>query len=397
MSEPLFFHVDLDAFFASVEMLDHPEYIGKPLIIGKPGPRSVASTCSYEARKYGVHSAMPMVTALKLCPQAICVWGNMKRYSEKSKEIMAILKDFAPGFQQASIDEAYLDMSGTERLYGSAGKAALTLKKRVKESSGLTISIGIAPSRFLAKLASDYRKPDGITLVKKGEEERFIDAVGLKKLWGVGKSTLAELEKRHIRDTTTLRSLPLDYLENTFGHASGAYLYKVVRGVDPGIYSGESKTHSISTENTFYPDLFGKEAIDTFLLEMSEEIMFRSLDEHFMARTVGVKIRYGDFTTVSIQTTPAEGIYSSQDVYRISRELFWKKFNGQGIRLLGVGLYQLYEGDAPEQGELFAQSSEKQRALEKTILRIREKGGRISRASTFKASAEGKEDNHDKS
>jgi len=233
--------------------------------------------------------------------------------------------------------------------------------------------------------------------VKKGEEERFIDAVGLKKLWGVGKSTLTELEKRHIRDTATLRSLPLDYLENTFGHASGAYLYKVVRGIDPGVYAGESKTHSISTENTFYPDLFGKEAIDTFLLEMSEEIMFRSLDEHFMARTVGVKIRYGDFTTVSIQTTPAEGIYSSQDVYRISRELFWKKYNGQGIRLLGVGLYQLYEGDAPEQGELFAQSSEKQRALEKTILRIREKGGRISRASTFKASAEGKEEKHNKS
>ncbi len=394
MSEPLFFHVDLDAFFASVEMLDHPEYIGKPLIIGKPGPRSVASTCSYEARKYGVHSAMPMVTALKLCPHAICVWGNMKRYREKSKEIMTILKEFAPGFQQASIDEAYLDMSGTERLYGSAGKAALTLKKRVRESTGLTISIGIAPSRFLAKLASDYHKPDGITLVKKGEEERFIDAVGLKKLWGVGKSTLAELEKRNIRDTETLRSLPLSYLERNFGNATGAYLYKVVRGVDPGIYSGENKTHSISTESTFYPDLYGKEAIDTFILEMSEEIIFRSLDEHFMARTVGVKIRYGDFTTVSIQTTPTEGIYSSQDVYRIAKELFWKKYNGQGIRLLGVGLYQMYEGDNPEQGELFAKESEKQRALEKTILRIREKGVKISRASTLKPSTERKEENH---
>ncbi len=140
--------------------------------------------------------------------------------------------------------------------------------------------------------------------------------------------------------------------------------------------------------------MYGKEAIDTFILEMSEEIIFRSLDEHFMARTVGVKIRYGDFTTVSIQTTPTEGIYSSQDVYRIAKELFWKKYNGQGIRLLGVGLYQMYEGDNPEQGELFAKESEKQRALEKTILRIREKGVKISRASTLKPSTERKEENH---
>ena len=388
MIESVFFHVDLDAFFASVEVLDHPEYKGKPLIIGQKGPRSVASTCSYEARRYGVHSAMPMTTALRLCPNAICISGNMRRYSEKSKEVMTILRSFAPGFIQASIDEAYLDMSGTERLYGKSSDAARSLKEKIKRETGLTVSIGIAPSRFLAKLASDFRKPDGLTRVPIGREEEFIDAVGLKKLWGVGKATLQALERCHINDTQTLRSLSKEYLVKSFGEASGNYLYKVVRGIDPGIYTGEVKSHSISSENTYYPDLYSKEAIDTFLLEMSQEVMFRAMDEHFMPRTVGVKIRYGDFTTVSIQATPNDGIYSSKDVYTLARDLFWKKYTGEGVRLLGVGLYSLYEGDNVEQGELFASDKEKQRELEKAILNLNQKGSKLLRASALKKNQE---------
>ena len=163
----VFFHIDLDACFASVECLDHPEYRGKPLIIGYPGPRSVASTCSYEARKYGVHSAMPMTTALKLCPDAICVWGNHRRYSEKSKEVMDIIRSFAPGFLQVSIDEAFLDLSGMNRIYPLPGKAARSLKEKILYETGLTVSIGVASSRFIAILASDYHKPDGLTVVPK--------------------------------------------------------------------------------------------------------------------------------------------------------------------------------------------------------------------------------------
>lgn len=383
MSEPVFFHVDLDAFFAAVEVLDHPQYKGKPLIIGVPGPRSVASTCSYEARKYGVHSAMPMVTAMKLCPQAICIPGRMKRYSEKSREVMSILRSFAPEFIQASIDEAYLDMTGTERLYGRSADAARSLKKRILDETGLTVSIGIAPSRFLAKLASDFRKPDGLTRVPAGSEIEFIDTIGLAKLWGIGKSTLASLEKHHIRTTQELRALPPETLSRYFGEKGGEYLYKISRGIDPGIYDGESKSHSISSENTYYPDLYSLEAIDTFLLEMSQEVMFRAMDEGFMPRTVAVKIRYGDFTTVSIQATPEDGILNSKEVYEIARSLFRRKYTGEGVRLLGVGLYQLYEGEGLQQGDLFAEERERQRKLEKAVLKINAGGSRLTRASTL--------------
>ncbi len=384
MSTPIFFHVDLDAFFASVEVLDHPEYRGKPLIIGHPGPRSVASTCSYEARKFGVHSAMPMVTALKLCPHAICVPGRMDRYSEKSREVMEIIRSFAPGFIQASVDEAYLDMTGMERIYPKANEAGHLLKKRILEETGLTVSIGIGPSRFIAKMASDYRKPDGLTMVPYGMETEFVDAIGIKKLWGVGKAMQEELARRRIYTTEDLRSFSEENLAKFFGTSAGHYLYLVSRGMDPGIYQCESKSHSISTENTFFPDLIGAEAIDTFLLEESQEVMFRSIKEGFMPRTIGVKIRYNDFSTTSIQTTPEEGIYSSQDVYKIARDLFYKRYRGGGIRLLGVGLYSLYEGDDVEQGELFSENKQRQRKLEKTIVEINSNGADLKRASTMK-------------
>ena len=185
----VFFHIDLDAFFASVEILDNPDYKGKPLIIGSRSERSVVSTCSYEARKYGVHSAMPMVTALKLCPKALVVAPRMHRYSEKSKEIMKIIKSFAPGFLQVSVDEAFLDLSNMENIYGLPGKAAKLLKTRIHEESGLTVSIGVANSSFLAKLASDYHKPDGLTIVPPERNIEFVDKVGLKKMWGIGEKT----------------------------------------------------------------------------------------------------------------------------------------------------------------------------------------------------------------
>ena len=287
-----FFHVDLDAFFASVEQLLHPEYRGKPVIVsGDPHKkRNVVSTASYEARKYGVHSAMPMVQAVKLCPKAIIIPGNMKRYSQMSHRVMSIMHSFAPEMTQASIDEAYLDMSGTEKIYGDGVESARKLKALIKAETGLTASIGVASSKFIAKLASDFKKPDGLTVVPPGLEQDFVDAVGLKKLWGIGKATLENLNNHRIYTTEELRSISLNHLESLFGSASGQYLYKISRGIDPGIYSGDSKTRSISSERTFYPDLFDQNAIDSFLLELSQEVMFRSLEEKLIAKTIGIKI-----------------------------------------------------------------------------------------------------------
>ncbi len=376
----VFFHIDLDAFFASVEMLDHPEYRNKPLIIGTPGPRHVASTCSYEARKYGVHSAMPMTTALRLCPDAICIPGRMKRYSEMSKKVMGIIKSFAPGFLQVSVDEAFLDLTGMERIYPLPGKAARKLKEQICSETGLTVSIGVAASRFIAKLASDYRKPDGLTIVPAGKEELFVDTVGLRKLWGIGDSTLRNLEKRGISSTETLRKYSLQELTRLFGESSGEYLYRIARGIDPGIYQGEAKSRSISTEKTFYPDIYGYDALDSSLLEMSQEVMFRALDEKKVPRTVGIKLRYGDFSTISAQTTPSRPIYSSGDVFELARSLLHERYSGDGVRLIGVVLSGIYDGEDVEQRDLFSEKEEKERKLEKTILSLSHKGSKLVKA-----------------
>lgn len=380
----VFFHIDLDAFFASVEILDNPEYRGKPLIIGTPGPRHVASTCSYEARKYGVHSAMPMTEALRLCPNAICIPGRMHRYSEMSRRVMGIISSFAPGFLQVSVDEAFLDLTGMERIYPLPGKAARKLKDEIRKETGLTASIGVASSRFVAKLASDYRKPDGLTIVPRGKEEEFVSAVGLRKLWGIGDSMYQSLIRKGITSVEILRKYDENDLKHFFGESNGHYLYLVARGIDPGIYQGEAKSRSISAERTFYPDVFGYDALDSYLLEMSQEVMFRALDEKKVPRSVSIKLRYGDFTTISIQTTPVKPIYSSTDVYNTSRELLRSKYNGSGVRLIGVALQSIYDGSDVEQQDFFSEKEEKERKLEKTIIELKKKGSKLVKARNLK-------------
>ena len=210
MMQKWYLHVDLDAFFASVEQLDNPELKGKPVIVGgKPeDKRSVVSTASYEARKYGVHSAMPIFQAYKLCPNGIYLRGRMERYSEISYKIMNIFKDFSPDVDQMSIDEAFIDISGTEDLFGKPEEIAFKIKKIIKEQIGLTVSVGCAPSKYFAKLASDINKPDGFFMVKPGEEQNFILNLPLKKIWGVGNKTLETLNKCGI-------NTPRDVLEKS--------------------------------------------------------------------------------------------------------------------------------------------------------------------------------------
>lgn len=382
--EPVFFHVDMDAFFASVEQREHPEYRGKCLIVGGTGPRSVASTCSYEARKYGVHSAMPMTQALRLCPHAIVVPGHISLYSKVSHQIMKIFEEFSPDITQVSIDEAFLDMTGTRRLYGLPRDTARLLKQRVKEETQLTISVGIGPSRFIAKLASDYRKPDGLCRISPGREIEFIDAIGLKKLWGIGKSTLDALAKYHIGTAAQLREYSMETLQRNFGQAQGEYLYKVCRGIDPGMHAGEAKSHSISSEQTFPVDVSDEDILSQCLLQMSHEVMFRSLDEQVMGRTVGIKLRFSDFTTISVQRTPTTPLYSAEQVYEISKELLLSKWKqGVPVRLLGVGLYQTYKGDAPIQEELFEDANKKKREIEKVVLKLNSKGREILKATNM--------------
>ena len=378
----VWFHVDMDAFYASVEQLDHAEYRGKPVIVGGQSNRGVVSACSYEARAYGVHSAMPTYQAKKLCPQGIFVPGRMNRYSEVSRQVIAILSTFSPLVQQISIDEAFLDMTGTERLFGKPREAGILLKQRIKNETGLIISVGIGPSRFIAKMASDYDKPDGLCRVSEGKEIAFVDAVGLQKLWGIGDTTLSNLAKHHITTVSQLRTYSELHLKNMFGEATGAYLYKVCRGIDPGVHTGITKSRSISTEMTFPVDVKKTAVLEQNLLAMSHEIMFRALEEQVSAHTVAIKLRFSDFTTISAQKTVENPIYSAEQVYEEAKDLLVKKWREpQPVRLIGVGLHNVYQTPLIVQQELFEDPFKRKQDLERTVLALRTKGRSLKKAS----------------
>ncbi|NCC65105.1 MAG: DNA polymerase IV, partial [Spirochaetia bacterium] len=382
-----------DAFYAAVEVLDNPSLEGSCLLIGGSSTRAVVATASYEARRFGIHSAMPMNKALRLCPHAKILQPRMERYSEVSANVMEILKRFSSSVQQLSIDEAFLDMSGTKRLFGIPRQAGMLLKNTVKQETGLNISVGIGPSHFIAKMASDYDKPDGLCRVSKGKELAFIDAVGLKKLWGVGKVTQALLAKHHITSTVELRSYSEKSLRSLFGQSMGNYLYLASRGIDPGIFKEQSKTHSISTEKTFEDDVSSLAILEQTLLVMAHEVMFRALDEKQVGRTIGLKIRLADFTTYTLQTTPSSTIYSAEQIYHFGKTLLLQKWKeGTFIRLIGLGLYQLYDGQQPLQQELFEDPYKKKRALEEVALRLHKQGKQLIKATSLEVHKEEKPD-----
>ncbi len=381
----VFFHVDLDAFYASVEQIDHPEYRGKPVIVGaKPGSRGVVSTCSYEARKFGIKSAMPISKAYRLCPNGIYLPVRMKRYMEVSQAVMDILREYTPTFQQISIDEAFLDMTGTERLFGPPAETAKEIKQRVKEKTGLTLSIGIAPNRYLAKLASDYDKPDGLYIVRAEEAEKFVEKLELKDLWGVGKKTLEKLRQSNITTVKKLKATPKSTLVRLLGRAAAEYLYKAARGIDPGIHQTENKTHSISSEATFQRDLKDLSEIYRALFEISSQVMYRLLRENKRSKTVVLKIRYSDFTTLTVQKSLKHWVTSSDEVYKTAKELFSLKWNStKPIRLLGIGLHNVESPTGIAQGELFQNDFNKMHKIEETIVKLKNKDSniKITRAS----------------
>ncbi|HRY80223.1 MAG TPA: DNA polymerase IV, partial [Spirochaetia bacterium] len=250
------FHVDMDAFYASVEQLDRPELAGMPVIVGAaPGHRGVVSTCSYEARAFGVHSAMPISEAVRLCPGGIFLPVRMERYLELSRTVMDILGEFSPDLRQISVDEAFLDMTGTEGLWGAPREAATRLKEEVRNRTGLTVSVGAASNRYIAKIASGFRKPDGLTIVPPGGEEEFMSGLPIGKLWGAGEKTQERFRELGIRSVPQLRAIGKAGLSALFGNAGGAFLYAAACGQDPGIFRTEPGSRSMSTERTFGRDI----------------------------------------------------------------------------------------------------------------------------------------------
>ncbi len=368
--DKVFLHVDLDAFFASVEQRDNPQYRGKPVIIGglPEDRRAVVSTASYEARKYGVHSAMPIAQAARLCPNGIYIRGNYHHYSQVSHEIMAIFNDFSPSVLQMSIDEAFIDVTGTQNIWGSPVEAAQKIKDRVKSETGLTVSVGVASTMYVAKIASGFRKPDGLTYIPAGDEEKFMLSLPLEKLWGAGTKTQERLHSAGFRTTRDIHSKSISLLKTIFGESMGAFLYNAVRGNKDMEFGREAKNKSMSEETTFEYDVHDRYTIGSVIMVISKNILWRMHQEKLCSRTCSVKIRYDDFSTVSIQETSEINIANSDDLYERCIRLFEKKYDDKkSIRLIGISVEKLESTSIPQQETLFDFGNKKKSKVEKAI------------------------------
>jgi DNA polymerase-4 len=381
----------MDAFFVSVEELFDPSLKGKPVVVGgRATDRGVVSAASYAARKFGVHSAMPLRTAYKLCPQAIFVEGHRERYSDYSHKVFETLKKFSPKVEMASIDEAYLDMSGTERLHGPPLRAAHRLHDMVKKSTDLNCSIGVAASRLVAKIASDQAKPNGVLWIVPGSEAQFLAPLDVRKIPGVGKVTEKNLHACGIRKVGDLAALDDEFLEERFGKW-GLALAGKSRGQDAGgWFDGDvgdrDEPKSVSHENTFSIDTKDAGEIDSMLVRLSEMVARRLRDHHLYARTVQIKLRYSDFSTFTRSKTLDRATAIDSELADAARGLFHKAWNGRAIRLLGVYAQQL-EADEGQTNLLDEDRTERWRKALGAVDKLRDKygDGSVSLAAGMKA------------
>ena len=365
-----YFHVDMDAFFVSVEELYDPSLIGKPVVVGgRPDERGVVSAASYAARKFGVHSAMPLRTAYQLCPQAIFVDGHPSRYREHSEKVFRVLNDFSPVVEMASVDEAYIDITGTERLYGPPLRAAHLLHQRMKGATKLNCSIGIAASRLVAKISSDQAKPNGVLWVIPGSEAAFLAPLDVRKVPGVGKVTEKNLHAAGIRKVGDLARFDEKLLEERFGKW-GLALAGKSRGLDAGGWfdreiGEDAGPKSISHEHTYSADTADVTQLESTLARLSEMVGRRLREHKLCARTVQLKLRYTDFTTITRAHSVARATQIDTEIFDEVRALFhanWKR--GATIRLLGVQTSGFSPDDGGQLGLLAEDKHEKwQRTL----------------------------------
>jgi DNA polymerase-4 len=303
----------------------------------------------------------------------------MERYMEVSREVMGILGGFTPRMQQISVDEAFLDMTGTERLLGPALEVGRGLKARVREATGLAITVGIGANKYIAKLATNAGKPDGLLLVAAGEEQAFLDRLALKDLWGIGEKTLARLTELNITSVPQLRSFGAPELARLLGSGAAAFLGAIVRGEDPGIFAEEPKGRSISSEITFETDRKDRAGIERMLLELCHQVVFRMLEESWKSRTPVLKLRYHDFTTTSVQKTLKHWVSSAEELHDVMKELLAARWDGSTpVRLVGVGMTNLVPLGSPDQLELFADGYARRKKVEETVLKIRKKLGDVT-------------------
>ena len=346
-------HVDMDAFYAAVEQRDCPEIRGKPVIVGAdPRGRGVVSTASYEARRYGIHSATPIGRAFRLCPHGVFLPVDMPKYARVSAEIMAILADFTPAVEPLSLDEAFLDVTGSQHLFGPPLEIARRIKARILAEVGLTASAGIAPNKFLAKVASDLEKPDGLVEVRLGEEAAFLRDLPIQRLWGVGPTTEAALATMGVRTIGQLARLPRTRLAERFGE-SGRQLWRLARGEDdrPVVPSEEPK--SLGAEETFERDTSDLGRLRATLLAQADRVGAELRAQGFRGRTVTLKVRFTDFRTVTRRDTSEVPTADGGEIFRRAWAAFLRLERSQPIRLVGLSVSGLDRAADPRQLALF--------------------------------------------
>jgi len=345
MASRTIMHIDLDAFFVSVEQVLNPELLGKPVVVGgRPDRRGVVAAASYEARASGLHSGMPLATAVRLCPQAIFIEGSFPRYRDASKKFMAILADFSPLLEPMGLDEAYLDVTGFESLHGSIHQMALTIKQRVKGELHLNASIGVASCKVIAKVASDLSKPDGLIEVPPGEEQAFLAPLPIEKLPGIGKKTKQKLKGLGIKTLSQLSLMPLEALKSHFG-AFGEMLHQSANGIDDRPVSPPAEAKSISRETTFDRDIGERPMLEATLRYLGERVGSDLRRRDKQTKTVTLKLRYADFTTITRSRTLPQATDADQVIYDTGAALLRGALatEKQLVRLIGIGVSNLVE------------------------------------------------------
>lgn len=367
-------HIDMDSFFVSVELLDAPQLRGKPVAVGGDGGRGVVASASYEARRYGVSSAMPVSRALRLCPELILIPPHFEKYSSASKRVMEIFHEFTPLVEQLSIDEAFLDVQGSLRLFGEPIEIAHRIRARVREATNLPASVGLAGTKFVAKLASQRAKPDGVLEVHPTRTLEFLRPLPIEAMWGVGQATGTKLHARAIRTLEDLANEPLPSLTSIVGHAAAMKLHELANGRDPRRVETVRIEKSIGKETTFEHDLRDLATLERELLRMTEKVGRKLRAGQIMARTVALKLRWGSFETVTRSRTLQEPTNVTHRLYVTARELL-RQLDPQGkpVRLLGVRA----EGLTSESDVMTGLWSEDERlrSLDQAVDEAREKFG----------------------
>lgn len=368
-------HADLDAFFVSVEQVLDPSLKGKPVIVGgHPEGRGVVASASYEARAFGVRSAMPVATAKRFCPEAIFISGNFANYREASRKFMAILADFSPFLEPGGLDEAYLDATGFESLYGTIHNMGVLIKKRVRDELGLPVSLGIASAKIVAKVASAASKPDGLLEIEPGREAAFLAPLAVSKLPGVGKKTEAVLLNLGMRTLGDIASAPGDLLTSRLG-VHGGHLRNFARGIDDRPVEAPGEAKSMSRETTFAIDTLDREFLLATLYHLTERVGADMRAHEKLARSVTLKLRYADFTTVTRSQTFKQGIDADQAIFDTGKKLLTQTLTAQkqSVRLIGVAL----SGFVPtaRQLDMLDGKAERLNELNRAVDRIRERYG----------------------